>query len=136
MREDYQALFNELLRRLAPLNPIRDKQDELYAEVSLSNGWSIGVEGERLYGPTFTIYLIPRTCRAGQDGYAVWLLMRLFAEMTGRDYGPPNIEGQVNFLILECDRLFFEEHLYKLRYDELNAGGLGTPGTLERKTSD
>jgi hypothetical protein len=46
--------------------------------------------------------------------------MKVFMEKTGKDYGKPTIENQVNFLSGEKERVFGDPAFYEAEYAKLN----------------
>lgn len=123
MRYDYQSYFEKLKTEIAKLNYKEIREGELVAEFTLASGWEINFECERYYGPAFTIWINPPRSKESsvKKSFAVWLLMRVFSEKTGKDYGKPSIENQARFMVEESPKIFDDIDFYKDEYSKLNS---------------
>lgn len=117
IRQDYQPYFRELKKKLLQLGYGSVKESELSAEFSLFSNWILTFECERYYGPSWTIFLTN-----GNSQYAVWILMQAFENLTGRKFGKPTIENQVDFLIKEKGEIFEHPDFFEEEYKKLNEG--------------
>ena len=123
MRDDYLALLQELQGELtsAGIENSVVEDTELAAILLLSTGWVLVFEGERYYGPAFSISVAPTLEDAKRTrGFAVFLLMRVFENISGKRYGKPSIKNQVRFLAEEKRQIFSDTKNYELEYDRLN----------------
>lgn len=113
MRPDCNYLLRELLDGLTSLHPKVLVDENLYAKLKLRNGWFVLCEGDQS-SAGLTLYIAP----PGGSGpyYAVWLLMRVFEQLTGNSYGAPTVASQSTFLIREARRLFSIEQDYSAAY--------------------
>ena len=125
MREDYQPYFQQLCASLTRLGYVSVRERELDAEFTLYSGWKLNFEGERYYGPMFAIFLIPPNPTENRPhGYEIGLLMQTFEELEGKSYGQPTIEGQVEFLVQERDKIFSDSRNYDARYAVIHDAAL------------
>lgn len=123
MRDDYLALFQELQSELtsAGIGNSVVEDTELAAILLLSTGWVLVFEGERYYGPAFSIFIAPTLEDAkGTRRFAVFLLMRVFETRRKKLYGKPSIKNQVGFLAEEKTYIFSDTKNYQCDYDGLN----------------
>ncbi|WP_143704014.1 MULTISPECIES: hypothetical protein [Luteimonas] len=108
------APFDELRSHLFEIGGVLMDRDETSARFALNLGWSINVAFER-YGQDFTISLFDHGTRTD---YAIWILMEVFEVLRGKQYGPPTIENQVEFLKNEGTLLFGDPGFYASAYRE------------------
>ena len=121
MRNDYQPYFRQLKARVDELGYSNVKEDELDAEFFLLCGWSLRFECERYYGPAFDISIVPPApTTRNPDGYAVRILMRVLEKLDNKLYGKPTIDGQMDFLVQQADRIFADPAFYDAEYTKLN----------------
>jgi hypothetical protein len=120
MRKDYQPYLRQLKTRLTGLGYVSVKERELDAEFTLYSGWKLSFEGERNYGPMFGIFVIPPSPPTNRRrGYEVGMLMQAFEKLEGKLYGRPTIDGQVDFLIREKEKIFRDPTYYEAQYAKL-----------------
>jgi hypothetical protein len=123
MRLDYALYWNELRTELlkSGFNGSLISEDDLFAIVNLNNGWILSFECEQNYAPAFTISIAPElhTLKVGK-GYAVHLLMKVFAKKFQQSAQLPTIKNQVNFLKTQQKLLFTNPDFYSADYIRLN----------------
>lgn len=123
MRADYSTLFQELQTELtgAGFEYSVIEETELTAVLLLSTGWTLVFEGERYYGPAFSIFVAPKLEDVkAEQRFAVFLLMRVFENRSGKNYGKPSIRNQILFLAEEKFHIFSDLKDYELDYKHLN----------------
>ncbi len=123
MRPDYTPYWTELRAELskAGFNGSLISEDELFALVNLDHGWILSFECEQNYGPAFTISIAPalHDLKTGK-GYAVHLLMKVFAQKFQQSAQLPTIRNQVDFLKQQQEILFTNSDFYSADYTRLN----------------
>jgi hypothetical protein len=114
MRSDYRPFFRQLINRLTDLGFIGVSiETDLYAQINLNSGWTVEFEGERNYGPSFTISIsTPLTGSCVPRQYAVWLLMKVFETKLDRKFSSFSIDDQVDFLVANRLEVFENERGY------------------------
>lgn len=121
MHKDYQPYFQDVFAGVTRLGYVSVNERAYDAEFNLHNGWRLSFEGERYYGPMFTILLIPPMPTLNRKrGYEVGLLMRAFEELEVKSYGKPTIENQIEFLLRERDKIFLNPAYYESQYAKVN----------------
>lgn len=121
IRSDYQPYFQELKSRMTELGYFKLEESELVADFLLYSGWIIRLECERYYGPMFEIFVVPpENFRARRDSYGVALLMLVFEKITGKQYGKPTLENEMNFLVQEKNHVLSDPAFYEIEYSKLN----------------
>ena len=126
MRPDYLPYFHQLTQRLADLGIERiEVEGELFAKIILNSGWAVEFEGERYYGPSFTISIVsPSKESCKPRSYVVWLLMRVFEKLLCKDFSSFSVDKQADFLIAEKALVFGDESFYRDPYTEINNASL------------
>ncbi len=115
---DMLAKTAEIARRLG-FTPAVD--EDFYAEFLRNDGWAIGLEGDRLSYPAFTLWI----ARDGADGktmYAVWILMTVFLPRIPPVRHVPTLDNQLWFLEAFAPILFDQEESYRDAYIARNGG--------------
>lgn len=118
MRADYNVYFNELKIKLKSLGVRLIYESDLLAEflIENTNGWSLIFDCERYCGPSFTI----EVKNPVYGRYAVWILMDVFKDLKGIEYGAPTIDNQIKFVVNERKDIFSNVQLYKNEYIKKN----------------
>jgi hypothetical protein len=115
--EEYLIKIKESLRSSDILYIDLD-QSQLGVKFELTNKWILEVDCER-FGSGVTISINNRSF-GRKDGYAIWILMLAFENLTGIKYGKPTIENQIKFLEKEKSRIFESSGFYDNEYSNLN----------------
>jgi hypothetical protein len=115
MRKDYQKYFFEVNINVINLGGILYEESDLRSVFSFPNGWKLLFDCERYYVVAFSLILVSPS----DEKFDLALLMELFENNGGHNYGPPTIENYFHFIKGEWDRIFDDEILYKYKYKKL-----------------
>lgn len=121
MREEYQNDLKYLRYRLGEVGFHQFFEEITSADFVLFNRWTLRFVGERVGAGGTLLVVPPNANTSAHPGFALWILMRVFEAATGRNYGPPTLEGQIDFLIQESAAVFENPPSYQLAYDKLNS---------------
>lgn len=120
INENYQSILNEIEAKLSGAKRLQVLcEDDFFAKFLLDDILILTLECEIHFGPSFTLSIGKKDWLDGKY-FAVWLLMRSFCKLTGKNYGAPSLSGQIYFLCTEFDRLVTMRTFYEKTYDELN----------------
>jgi hypothetical protein len=107
-------------RGLASIGYSSCKEGQLVAEFALHSPWALKYVRER-YGSGRTLILIPSiSVRANRKEYAVWVLMKVFENLTGEMFGPPTLDAQMRFLSEKKEVVFNDPAFYDAEYSRVN----------------
>lgn len=123
MRADYQEFFILLKECLIKykFEFIVIKETELTAELLMPSKWVLEFDCEKYYGPSFTISICPpKNIRSKSKSYAVWILMKIFEKINGKNYGLPTFDNQIKFLRGEGDSIFNDPISFEAEYEYFN----------------
>ncbi|WP_417439310.1 hypothetical protein [Idiomarina sp.] len=116
----YQEHLKLLLKRLPKLGFQLTKDNDYTAEFLGNDGWKIIFEGERYNHSLYGLWLVHTDSEGHTHEYVLWLLSRAFQKIGYEGYSDATLDGRLDWLEENTDKIFTSDRIYWQAYNELN----------------